>query len=123
VTYEELQKDIQKEGFTVESVGRILTEQMEKTETREPRTLSDWGMGVASLTFGVCGVTFIFLWPAVAIPCAIVGLALGIIGRKKLPADSAPLGLATAGIVLSSVVLIITIIVLSMIFLLFYVML
>jgi len=41
----------------------------------------------------------------IGIPCAIVGLILSIIGKKKSKAANAPTGMATAGIILCVIAL------------------
>jgi lysylphosphatidylglycerol synthetase-like protein (DUF2156 family) len=78
------------------------------------------GMSIASLVLGIvalvgsvtiCGSIF-------AIPVALVGLILGIIGKKKLQIASAPFGKATAGIVMSIISLVIAAIVIVFVFVL-----
>jgi len=78
------------------------------------------GMSIASLVLGIvalvgsltiCGSIF-------AIPVALVGLILGIIGKNKLKTAGAPFGKATAGIVMSIIALIIAAIVIVFVFVL-----
>ena len=58
-------------------------------------------MCIASLVLGICSL-FV---PYVGVPTAIVGLILGILGRKKALDAGAPTGMATAGIVMSIIAL------------------
>lgn len=53
------------------------------------------GMAIASLVLGIVSLVFFCAW-YLSIPCAIVGLILGIIANKKFKT-----GMATAGIILS----------------------
>jgi hypothetical protein len=55
------------------------------------------GMSIASMVLGICGLVIPFFGTATAI----VGLILGIIGKKKSQEVGAPYGMATAGIVCS----------------------
>jgi len=77
-------------------------------------------MSIASLVLGIvalvgsvtiCGSVF-------AIPVALVGLVLGIIGKKKLQTVGMPFGKATAGIVMSIISLVIAAIVIVFTFVL-----
>ena len=55
------------------------------------------GMGIASMVLGIISIVLTCII-YVALPCAIVGLILGIIARKK-----GQRGMATAGVVCSSI--------------------
>lgn len=55
------------------------------------------GLCVASMVLGICALVI----PYGGLALAIVGLILGIIGRKKMIEVGAPTGMATAGIVMS----------------------
>jgi hypothetical protein len=55
------------------------------------------GMNIASLVLGICGLVI----PYGGLICAIIGLILGIQGKKKSESVGAPTGLAKAGIILS----------------------
>jgi hypothetical protein len=56
------------------------------------------------MVLGIVGLALFCLW-YLAIPCAIVGLILSILGKKKSKAVNAPTGMATAGIILSIIAL------------------
>ena len=62
------------------------------------------GLSIAGMVLGIVGLALFCLW-YLAIPCAIVGLILSILGKKKSKAANAPTGMATAGIVLSIIAL------------------
>ena len=53
---------------------------------------------VVSLVLGILGVV-VWVFPIIALPVAIAGLVLSIIGGKKLRAENQSAGLATAGMV------------------------
>lgn len=57
------------------------------------------GFSIASLVLGILSIVPIL--PVGGIVAAIVGLILGINGKKKLQEQGEPYGMATAGIVLS----------------------
>ena len=68
------------------------------------------GMAIASLVLGIVGIVFgCCLW-YITIPCAIIGLILGVMANKQ---DKN--GMATAGIVLSSISLALAVIVIIMV--------
>lgn len=64
-------------------------------------------MSVASLVLGI--LALLIMWIPVigmgAILVAIIGLALGVSGKKSLRAEGKPTGKATAGIVMSIIAL------------------
>lgn len=66
-------------------------------------------MGVAALVLGIIGTLFALIpglfW--VAIPLALIGLILGVVGRKAAAANNQPTGTATAGMVLGIIGLVI----------------
>jgi len=68
------------------------------------------GMSVAAMVLGI--IAMVIGWiPGVGwlgLPCAIVALILGIIGRKKAKEVGAPTGMATAGVVLGIISLAVT---------------
>lgn len=59
------------------------------------------GFGIASMILGICSLCI----PYVGILGAIVGLILGVIGKKKSLEAGMPSGMATAGIVMSIIAL------------------
>ncbi|HZK34280.1 MAG TPA: DUF4190 domain-containing protein [Bacillota bacterium] len=61
------------------------------------------GMAVASLVLGIISVVLFCLW-YLSLPCAVVGLILGIMSLK-----SSGRGMAIAGLVISIVTLVITV--------------
>jgi hypothetical protein len=67
------------------------------------------GLCIAGMILGIVSCV-LFCFAYLAIPAAIVGLALSIIGRGKSKAANAPTGMATAGIILSVIGLAIDII-------------
>ncbi|MBQ8146563.1 MAG: DUF4190 domain-containing protein [Clostridia bacterium] len=75
-------------------------------ENQQPEVKPSAGKGfsIAALVLGIVGVVFGFI-PAIsfiALPCALVGLILGVMGRKKSKlALGKSSGIATAGFVLS----------------------
>lgn len=60
------------------------------------------GLGIASMVLGIISLVF-FCTIYLPIPCAIVGIILGIVGRNQAKASGAPTGMATAGIICSSI--------------------
>ena len=63
---------------------------------------------IAGLILGIVGIVFAFgpisAWLCViALPVAIVGLVLSVVGGKKLKAEGQPAGIATAGLVVGIV--------------------
>jgi len=54
-------------------------------------------MSIAAMVLGICSLVV----PYAGVATAIVGLILGIMGKKKAVEVGAPTGMATAGIVLS----------------------
>ena len=73
-------------------------------------------MAIASLVLGIVAIVFGLI--PIPIPgrgiigliCAIVGVILGVVSRKKLKAAGQPTGAATAGMVLSIIALVLDII-------------
>lgn len=62
------------------------------------------GLGIASMVLGIVSLAlFCFLY--IAIPCAVVGIILGIVGYNQAKKVNAPKGMATAGIVCSAIAL------------------
>jgi hypothetical protein len=57
------------------------------------------GLSIAGMVLGIVACALFCAW-YIAIPCAIVGLILSIMGKKKSVAAGAPTGMATAGIIL-----------------------
>ncbi len=71
------------------------------------------GLSIAGMVLGIVSLAVLCI-PYVnflSLICAIVGLILSIMGKKKSKAANAPTGMATAGIVLSIIALAIAIIV------------
>ena len=64
------------------------------------------GFSVSSMILGIVGLVFVWL-PPLSLVVSVVGLILGIVGKKKSGAVGAPSGMATAGIVCSIIVLVI----------------
>jgi len=62
------------------------------------------GLSIASLVLGICALLGTVL-PVANSVVAIVGLVLGIIGKKQSAEADGPTGLATAGIIVCGVVL------------------
>lgn len=62
------------------------------------------GLSVASLACGIVGLvlSIVFVW-FIGIPAAIIGLILGIVGKKKASDVGASSGIATAGIICSAI--------------------
>ncbi len=69
------------------------------------------GLGIASMVLGIVSLVF-FCVLYLAIPCAIVGIILGIVSRNQAKKAGAPTGMSTAGIVCSAIALGILVIVL-----------
>ena len=77
-----------------------------KPETQEPVQNGGKGISVAALVLGI--VSVVFCWnPLLGIPCGILGLVFGIIGRNK-----SKNGMALAGLILGIIGLVISIIIL-----------
>ena len=72
------------------------------------------GHSIAGLVLSIVGLVFglVFSWtgwlPIIALPMAIVGLVLSVIGGKKLRASGQPSGLGTAGMVIGIIAVIIS---------------
>jgi hypothetical protein len=66
-------------------------------------------VGVAALVLGIIGTLFALIpglfW--IAIPIALIGLILGVVGRKAAVSNNQPSGVATAGLVLGIIGLVI----------------
>jgi len=73
------------------------------------------GMAIASLVMGI--LSLIFCWLVfIGLPCAIVGIVLGILGKRKLDTVNAPSGTAIAGLVMSIIGLVLLIIIYAIVF-------
>lgn len=70
------------------------------------------GMAIASMVLGIISVVFCWVF-YFGIPCSIVGLVLGVIGKKKNSEAGATSGMATAGIVCSIIALAINILLIT----------
>jgi hypothetical protein len=68
------------------------------------------GLGIAGMVLGIVAVVLFCVW-YIAIPCAVVGLILSIIGKKKSVQAGAPAGMAKAGMILCIIALVIDIII------------
>ena len=70
------------------------------------------GKGLAITGFVLGIVSVVLCWFGVfsflALPLAIVGLVLSIVGGKKLKANNMPTGLATAGLVIGIISVVLT---------------
>lgn len=62
------------------------------------------GMGIASMVLGIISLVLFCIW-YLAIPCAIIGVALGGAGASKAKEVGAKNGMATAGITCSCIAL------------------
>ena len=64
-------------------------------------------MAIGALVLGI--LALVFMWipiiGIIAIPMALVGVILGVVGKKQLTEAGSPTGMATAGIVLSIIAL------------------
>lgn len=72
--------------------------------TNEPQNK---GMAIASMVCGIVSIVLVCCSYYISIPCAIVGLVLGIMSNKKFGKN----GMATAGIVCSIVTIALSVIV------------
>ncbi len=69
------------------------------------------GKAVAGLVLGIVSIVFGFLgtwFSVIALPMAIVGLVLSVMGGKALKAAGQPAGIATAGLVLGIIAVVLT---------------
>jgi len=64
------------------------------------------GFSISSMILGIVGLVFIWV-PPLSFVVSVVGLILGIAGKKKSRAVGVPSGMATAGIVCSTIALVI----------------
>lgn len=65
------------------------------------------GMAIASMVLGIVGIVFFWV-PWLCIPCAIVGLILGAVSKRRIAEANGQLGgggMAVTGIVLSIIAL------------------
>ena len=79
--------------------------------TPSPGSYPGKGMSIAAMVLGILAMVVGWI-PGVGwlgLPCAIVALILGIIGRKKAKEVGAPTGMATAGVVLAIISLGVTV--------------
>lgn len=67
-----------------------------------PTSYPGKGMSIAALVLGICSLVI----PYAGIATAIVGLILGVIGKRKANEVGASTGMATAGIVMSIIALV-----------------
>jgi len=67
-------------------------------------------MSIASLVLGICTLTISWFF-GLGIGSAIVGLVLGIIGKKKAQEVGAPTGMATAGIIMCVIGIVLSILI------------
>ena len=63
-------------------------------------TVPGKGLGVASMVLGILSLALFCFW-YIAIPCAIISLILGFVGKSAASKAGAKNGMATAGIVCS----------------------
>jgi len=80
------------------------------------KSLSIAGMVLGIVCLAIMCIPYINF---VSIPCAIVGLILSIMGKKKSKAAGQPTGMATAGIILSIIALALAIIIVLVVGVLF----
>ena len=68
------------------------------------------GLSITGMILGI--VSLVLCWfgiaSLVALPLAIVGLVLSCVGGKKLKANNAPHGIATAGLVIGIIAVVLT---------------
>ena len=64
------------------------------------------GFSIASLILGIVSLVLFCFW-YISLPCSIVAIVLGVIGRKK-----GGKGMGTAGIVLGSIALVLVVVIL-----------
>jgi hypothetical protein len=69
------------------------------------------GLSIASMVLGIVALVPIIPIPFSGTVVAIVGLILGVVGKKQLKDAGAPTGMATAGIVMSIIALVLSVIV------------
>ncbi len=62
------------------------------------------GLAVAGLILGIAGIVLFCLW-YLALPCAIVGLILSIMAKKKAQETGSGAGMAKAGLILCVIAL------------------
>jgi len=62
------------------------------------------GLSIAGMVLGIIAIV-LMCWFYIAIPCAIVGLILSIMGKKKSAQAGAPAGMAKAGLILCIIAL------------------
>lgn len=73
------------------------------TPTQEPEQK---GMSIASLILGIISLVLFCFW-YLSLPCAIIAIILGVMGRKK-----GGKGMATAGIVLGAIAIVLVVVIL-----------
>lgn len=74
----------------------------------EPQQNENKGQAIASMILGIVSIVLVCIFYWASIPCAIIGLILGIMYNKK----NGKCGMSTAGIVCSIIGLVLAIIVL-----------
>ncbi|WP_229408000.1 DUF4190 domain-containing protein [Massiliimalia massiliensis] len=78
---------------------------MDQNYNNQPQQTPSKGMAVASMVLGIIALVLSCFW-YISVPCAVVGLILGILGRKKCEAAK---GMATAGMVMSIIAIVLVI--------------
>ena len=72
------------------------------------------GIAIASMVLGIVSIVIFCAWP-LSIPCAIVGLILGIIARGKARrGEAGGRGMAKAGIITSTVAIVLAVLVIAL---------
>ena len=69
------------------------------------------GKAIAGFVLGIVAIVLSFLsgwFSIIALPVAIVGLVLSIVGGKQLKAAGEPAGIATAGLVIGIIAVVLT---------------
>jgi hypothetical protein len=92
--------DMSEENFN----GNLTEEPIVTPESGQEAPQGGKGMAIASMVLGIVGMVLCCIW-YISIPCAIVGLVLGIMHNKK----NTKSGMATAGIVCSIIAIILAV--------------
>ncbi len=75
-----------------------------------PTAIPGKGAAVASMVLGIVSLVFCWWLFFLGLPCGVVGLILGIVGKKQMDAARQPSGMAVGGLIMSIVGIVVSMI-------------